>query len=127
MVIDNALIESTVLRLFERFKVRHAGGRLSPEDLRAAWPTVRLRASDLELGLRELVYGGALRWIETEDGPLLELTELGAEQLKVPGGFSESALRGWWTDFSFRVSRTQTGGPPPALDRRRQDRVARRA
>lgn len=127
MVIDNALIESTVLRLFERFKVRRAGGRVSPDDLKAAWPTVRLRASDLELGIRELVFGGALRWLETEEGPVLELTELGAEQLRGSNESSENMLRGWWTDFRFRVSRSQAGGPPPALDRRRQDRAARRA
>lgn len=128
MIVDTTLIESSVLQIFERFRIK-AGGRIVPADLRKEWPASRLRMSDLDIGIRECVLGGALMWVETDDGPVLELTALGAEQISQGPALNEATLHRWWLDFRFRLSRSTLHGDPrrAPLSRRYTDGARRSA
>lgn len=120
MAVTTATVESMVLGLFERFRVR-AGGRLSLDDLRAQWTTTHLRSTDLDVGLRELVFTGALHWIDTDEGLFLELSAEGDETLRQRAHIDGSTLRQLWGEIRLKWGRARGTEAPAAHTRRYTD------
>lgn len=81
MSVNLEVIQDAVLQLFADLDVT-AGGHLSMDSLRAEWPRMRLRRSDLVQGVRELIFAGHLELDEDGAGALLILTPQGQDRLR---------------------------------------------
>ncbi len=120
MIVTTATIESLVVGLFEHFRVR-AGGRLALEDLREQWSSTRLRRTDLDVGIRELVFTGSLRWIDTEDGPFIELTSAGYLAMLQRALIDESTVRKHWGRMREKWGWARRSAAPEPHTRRYTD------
>lgn len=119
MTVTIETVESAVLSLFTQFRV-YSGGLLDPADLRAQWPATRLRATDFDIGVRELVFTGAVRWVETDEGAKLQLTPYGDWQRRQQSALNRVVLRDGWN----RLRNLFPGRPSaePAMRRRTDHR-----